>query len=137
MSMVQQQTGMRKRRPLGVTILAILIILFGIFAILEGLTAIGFKVFGVIFSVSVSPDLPIFYGILAIVLGIAALIVGGGLWGLQRWAWWLGVIVGVIQIIVYGSGLDYINLALWAIIVIYLIAVRKAFMGARGRPSMP
>ncbi len=134
--MTQQQGGMRRRRPLGVTILAILTILFGIFAVIGGIAIMGISVVGGLFGTTFPAAQAFLYGGLAFALGIVALIGGAGLWGLKRWAWWLVIIIGVIQIIYYGIFGNYITVALWAIIVIYLIAVRKAFMGAP-RPMMP
>lgn len=128
--------GMRRRRPVGVTILAILTILFGILVVIGGIAVMGIAVVGGIFGTAFPAAQAFLYGGLAVALGIVALIGGAGLWGVKRWAWWLVIIIGVIQIIYYGIFADYITVALWAIVVIYLIAVRKAFMGAP-QPMMP
>ena len=134
--MSQQQMGMQKKRPLGVTILAILAIIIGIFSIIGGIALIGLSVIGGIFGLAIPAGWGILYGVAALILGFISLVAGGGLLTLRMWAWWLLLIVGIAQIVIYGLGLNWVTVALWAIIVIYLILVRKAFVRGPAQPSM-
>ena len=81
------QTG--RRRPLGVTIVAILMAINGIVLIVSGATAAGF--IGVPFVSAV--------GFVTIAIGIAFLGVAWGLITGKGWAWIVTVILSIIAII--------------------------------------
>lgn len=86
-------------RPLGVTLLAILSLLSGIWGVIKGLLWLGIGgaiSFGL--SAAAHPVAGALVGILAVVLGVIALITGVfalifafGAFGLKRWAWSWGV----------------------------------------------
>ena len=90
-------------RPQGVTIIAILAFIGGIFAIVAGLglTVLG-GILGGALAASGEGAGGIFGGLLAIFgigtlgLGIAELVVGWGLWGLRPWACAVSVIVFIV-----------------------------------------
>jgi hypothetical protein len=100
---------MPRRRPLGVSILAVL----------EGLQGIGFLIIGLLALVAVivaasssgsvivdgsiitGTDVGIVSGILAglfLVVGYLSLIFAWGLWQLSRWAFWATVIIQIISL---------------------------------------
>ena len=85
------QTGAPERTsaasgPVGVTILSVMTILVGIFAIFAGITIDFILVGGALTLVGT-------FQLGAIIIGIFTVIAGFGLWKLKSWAWWLAVIV--------------------------------------------
>lgn len=64
-------------------------------------------------------------GIASLVLGAAYVIAGAGLWNLRRWAWWLGVLAGIVGfVLAFGSPF---GMLIWAALVAYLFFVRANF----------
>ncbi len=116
----------RPSRPIGVAILAILIILVGALFLLGAIGMFTLAGFAAI------RGLPTFFGLGGAFLGAILLIlallfigVGLGLWHLRSWAWWLAIIVLVISIV--GSLADPVGLIIPLILLIYLILVRQHF----------
>lgn len=115
-----------RSRPIGVSILAILIVLVGAIFLLAavGLYFLaGFAAFR---------GLPTFFGLGGAILGTVFLVfalifigVGLGLWHLRSWAWWLAMIVLVLTIV--GSLGDLTGLVIPLILLIYLFLVRHHF----------
>jgi len=68
----------RGSRPLGITIIAIVVGIQGIFTIIAGLQ---------------------FLGTITIILGVLTLLLAWGLWTLQSWAFWTAVVLEVIDLI--------------------------------------
>lgn len=68
----------RGSRPLGITIIAIVVGIQGIFTIIAGLQ---------------------FLGTITIVLGVLTVLLAWGLWTLQSWAFWTAVVLEVIDIV--------------------------------------
>jgi hypothetical protein len=102
------------KRPIGVTIIAILIIIGGIVLLIGGLTFVGLGAFLSMGSTEMvqtgtnSTDvaeiaalgmLPIIMGIIMLILGIAYLVVSYGLLKGKGWAWAITVIVTIIGLI--------------------------------------
>ncbi|MEM2141948.1 MAG: hypothetical protein QXS20_03385 [Candidatus Thorarchaeota archaeon] len=108
-------------RPLGVTILAILELLGGLFAILT--TA------GVLMVALMVDPVLLVLAILPLIVGIVNLILFYGFWTLKGWAWILGIIFGIIGIILAIFPIQPISLIINLIIVVYLLTpgVRAAF----------
>ena len=133
-------------RPQGVTIIAILAFIGGIFAIVAGLglTVLG-GILGGALAASGEGAGGIFGGLLAVFgigtlgLGIAEIVVGWGLWGLRPWAWMVSVIVFIVNIVLTlltalgGNSLisisTLVGIAIPAIILYYLMTppVKAAF----------
>jgi uncharacterized membrane protein (DUF2068 family) len=116
-------------RPLGVTIISILLGINGVLLILLGLTAVlagGVTGAGFIF----------FVGWIPLIFGILSLILAWGLWNLRPWAFWTAVILEALSIIndVFGltnNGSRHTgDLIISLIILLYLLLdrnVRAAF----------
>jgi hypothetical protein len=115
----------KPKRPTGVTVLAILEILGGLAGLGVGAVLIG--------NASV---LLYALGALAAVFGILALVLGIGFLGGKGWAWTLGIVVGVLNIITslvqaaVGYYSDIIGIIFPIIIIYYLMRPHvKAFFG--------
>ena len=114
--------NVQRSRPLGITIIAIIVAIFGILGIIDG-----------ILSLSISTTA----GVIALVLGVLELILAWGLWTLQRWAFWAAVIIEILALInsIYAFTQGSVASAIVGIIIalvilIYLFAdanVRAAF----------
>ena len=108
-----------RSRPLGVTIIAIIVAIVGIFDIIAGILS-----------------LIAIIGIFPLILGILALILAWGLWNLRTWAFWATVILAVLNIIndifdiTKSQGSHFVSILLWVIVLVYMLAdrnVRAAF----------
>jgi len=118
---IQEEYLMLMRtRPLGVTIIAILVAIGGILEIIGGILLLS------------SP----FFGLFTIILGVLALILAWGLWTLQSWAFWATIILEVISAIenlvslIRGNGGSVIGLIVAVVIIAYMLYdrnVRAAF----------
>ena len=137
--MSEVMTQAPRRRPLGVTIIAVLDIIAGVIALLGGILGFvgiglaGERLPGVVDAVA---------GIalvLAIIFGLAALVLGWGLWTLKPWAYWATVVLQILTIAdhLLGWFAHHLSTAslvadiiIPVIIVVYLLAdrnVREAF----------
>lgn len=118
------------RRPIGVTILGILAILFGIFVLATGiLTVLGALVILALPGGLGFGTLTIVIGVLVLLFGILWLLAGFGLLRLRTWAWWLAIVVSVLTLLAAiplfpGSA---VNLAVAVVILLYLLTVRRYF----------
>ncbi|HLX40778.1 MAG TPA: DUF2127 domain-containing protein [Ktedonobacteraceae bacterium] len=114
--------NVQRSRPLGITIIAIIMAVFGILGIIAGIGLLSF-------SASL--------GFITIIMGVLQVILAWGLWTLRPWAYWATVILEVLALLnaifalstgVPGQGIFGMVIAL--IILIYLFAdpnVRAAF----------
>ena len=105
----------QKSRPLGITIMAIIVGVQGIFTIIAGLQ---------------------FLGTISIVLGVLTLLLAWGLWTLQSWAFWTAVALEIVDVINdllalrQGATAVIPSLIVSGLILIYLLgdeSVRAAF----------
>jgi uncharacterized membrane protein (DUF2068 family) len=110
---------MARQRPLGVTIIAIITAIAGIYEIIIGLLT-----------------LIILIGIVPLILGILELILAWGLWNLRRWAFWATVVIAALNLIndiidTTRNGVSHIiGIVLWVIVLLYMLLdpnVRAAF----------
>ncbi|UCE11732.1 MAG: hypothetical protein JSW61_07330 [Candidatus Thorarchaeota archaeon] len=117
--------------PIGVTILAAIVMALGLFSIVTGVT-IDFILAGGDLTLVGSFQLG------AIVVGVLAIIAGIGLWKLKSWAWWLAAIVIGIGLILNISvvfldltelRLYFLPMLLRALVLVYLTrpAIRGKF----------
>jgi uncharacterized membrane protein (DUF2068 family) len=132
--MRQEVMGMRRKRPLGITIIAILLFISAVIEIIGGISsATGTTPTGTI-SVVLLEWFPL-------ILGVIELVLAWGLWTLKPWAYWGTLLVEILIILVHFFGflgLPRTHSALAVIsggiisiiIVIYLLVdgnVRRAF----------
>jgi len=114
-------------RPLGVTILCIL-------SWIGAIILIGLGVIGAIASLAIGSGLGLVLRVSILVIGILLFFVTFALWQLKMWAWWLVIILNIIQIVLgigsavfQGSAGPIIGIIIPVIIVIYLWTVRDHF----------
>ncbi len=128
-----------RRRPIGVSIIAVLVAIGGIITLIGAL----YLFFGVgVFGFQLPGNLRGFaawFGFFAALIGLIQLFFAWGLWTLKKWAFWAVVIievVNIIQILItwlghysnFGSFL--LSLVIPVIILVYFLAdrnVREAF----------
>jgi hypothetical protein len=85
------------QRPTGVTILAVLAALGGIFGILAGLALLGL---GSFVAATGLGGLAFVFGLIVLVLGIAELALAYGFWTAKPWAWQYGILLQVVSVLV-------------------------------------
>jgi hypothetical protein len=83
-------------RPLGITIIAIVLAISGVFQVLVGLEALKITNFGL----AAVTDAGGVSGWAAIIGGVASILVAGGLFTLSGWAWLLAIVVLGIRVVV-------------------------------------
>jgi hypothetical protein len=132
-------------RPTGVTILAILAAIGGVFGLLGGIVLLGAGGLAAGGGQAALGGLAAIFGLLALVLGVLNLALAYGFWTLKPWAWPLGVglqiaslVITAITIllsgdIVGGITSSIIGIVISVIILYYLFQphVKAAF----GRPA--
>src|SRR3990170_4942113 len=88
------------RRPLGVAILAILVILAGAFLTFIALILVFFSSILIVGGIP-GGGLVVAGSFIFLILSLVLLASGIGLWGLRPWAWWLATIVTVLVLLHY------------------------------------
>jgi hypothetical protein len=112
-------------RPIGVAILAILVVLIGALLLL---VAIGVFLLSGFIALAGLPTFGLagsFVGVILLIVALLWIGVGLGLWHLRSWAWWLAVIVMVLSIL--GAIAAPATIVIPLIILIYLVLVRHHF----------
>jgi len=82
-------------RPLGITIIAIVLAVSGVFQVLVGTEALGITSFGL----GAAADAAGIGGWASIISGGLSILVAGGLFTLKGWAWLLAVVVLGIRVV--------------------------------------
>lgn len=119
-------TGRPFHRPLGVAILAIVIMVVGAVVILIGVaTMLIGGIGGAFLGGPLLGAIGAFVGLLVTIIGLITFAAGSGLWKMRSWAWWLAMIVLVIQFI--GSLATVIGAVVYGLLILYLILVRQHF----------
>jgi hypothetical protein len=95
--MRQEFTGTMRKRPLGITIIAILLFISAVIEIIGGI----FSVIGASLTGTFSDFL---LGWFPLAMGIIALVLAWGLWTLKPWAYWGTVVVEIINILIHFFG---------------------------------
>jgi hypothetical protein len=83
-------------RPLGITVIAIILAVSGVFQLLVGSEALGWTSFGL----GAAADAAEISGWASVITGVLTIIVAGGLFTLAGWAWLLAVVVLGLRIVV-------------------------------------
>lgn len=135
-------------RPTGVTILALLAILIGIFGLLAGIAIIGLSA---LISTStligaaggILSGLGMITGGIVVVFSLIWLAVGFGFLNGKSWAWTLGMIFSVLSILgaiaftAIGGYTSIVGVIIWGMMIYYLTRTRvKSFFG-KGPPLAP
>lgn len=139
---------MVQQRPVGVTIISILAILSGAIGICWAITLSGFAAAGWMTGALFGADglqnwgNTALIGAISGVLGaVLSLVFGIGAWRLKPWAWWVGVIAMVINLVnpiislINGDIVPGIfGMIIPGALLIYLLipGTRQAFLGAAG-----
>lgn len=117
-------------RPLGVTILGVLWIIGGLFAIIGGIVG------GAILSMAGLGGLGAAIGVIAFIIGIIDLLLGIGCFKAWPWVWIVGVIFSAISVLIgivslFTTGLSaLLGIIIAAIILYYLFQPQvKAYFG--------
>jgi hypothetical protein len=131
------------QRPTGVTIIAVLSAIGGVFGLLASLALLGFG--GAIAGATgLSGGMLLVAGLIVLAYSILSLVLAYGFWTLQSWAWPLGVgveVLGIVQAVLQFMNDTrqivslVISLAIAGVILWYLFQphVKAAF----GRPETP
>ncbi len=122
-------------RPLGITILAILAIIFGAAPLFFALATFGVLGSEMLGATAQLGQASLFLGILSLVVGALYLAFGIGAWTLKPWAWTLGVWSQVLALIqacfhLFSSGRTVLVDALIAAVILYYLFrphVKQAF----------
>ena len=88
-------------RPIGVTVVAIVLMVTGVFVLLLGLEGAGITKFGL---AQLAPNGGL-YASTVIISGVLSLIAAFGLFSLATWAWYLAVAVLIFRAVADGFGL--------------------------------
>jgi hypothetical protein len=125
---------MQRDRPIGITIIAILMIISGIFFIIGGIGFTALSVLSLAFLAG---------GIGSIILGIASLVVAWGLLKGAGWAWIITLIITIISIIANiislfgGNTASIIGIIIEGIIIYYLYRPNvKSYFGRSRTPMV-
>lgn len=128
-----------KDRPIGVSIIAVVLGIEAVLQILAALGMFGLAAAGAFTIVYSGPAvIALIVGILFLIIGIIELVVTMGLWNLEGWAWtvaaivtWIDVIFDVIGGFVgtQGWGAAFLSMIIPLLLLIYLYqsGVRQAF----------
>ena len=129
-----------RKRPGGVTLVAVLVCIQGIFRVfIAFLFLVGALLGGWALTTS-SVMVSVIPGVLAVIVGLVTLYFAWGLWKLKRWAYWATVILMALDLL--GSVFEFTQpitdvWTVWggmiipAVVLIYFLAysgVRKAFL---------
>lgn len=126
-------------RPTGVTVLAILAALNGIFSVIGGLALAGLSAavgaLGAAGPFGALAGVGSVLGITVAILGVVGIIWAVGAYRLRPWAWTLGIVVYAISVLMaiittmLGGSVDVLTIALGASVLFYLTRphVKDAF----------
>ena len=129
---MQNVASTTRRRPFGITIITILLFIQAIIQIIFGL----FAFFG---TTSLSVTAGLLVGWIPLAIGILLFVLAWGLWTIKPWAYWITLVLEIINIVLNLFNLGQPNHSIFGIlsggiisiiIVIYMLVdrnVREAF----------
>jgi hypothetical protein len=122
------------RRPVGVTIIAVLAIIgavLGLFASLSllGISGLGFLgIQGTSSSVVLGASVLAAFGVAWMISAVLQLVFGVGALQLRPWAWTLGVILYVVSLLGYVVSLFTVGITFSTVIGIVVVAIILAYL---------
>jgi hypothetical protein len=117
-------------RPIGVSILAILIILFGVLVLIAGILFLVSSPFlASLPGFGFPPEVFFLTGAIFTVFGIILIVAGLGLWNLRMWAWVLSILslVAVLVLPFIIRAYNPCTLLVAVVLLIYLLLIRREF----------
>ena len=118
-----------KKRPIGVSLLAIFVYVVGLVTIVRGLEYIGTVTIGIFRSPSWAAGNELILGLFWVIVGLLIMVIGTGLWRLKWIAWGLTTGFTVVSLIITSSGLPgtWLRFGLYLILLIFLLVEQKHF----------
>ena len=125
-------TNAEHGRPLGVSVIAVVVMAFGAVVAVLGLARMLLGFVSGIMDAPRGAGLEFLAGLGGLILGGAYILAGFGLWRMRAWAWWLAVLAGVVGfVLALGSP---VWMLVWGALVVYLLLVRANFGVLKGKP---
>jgi hypothetical protein len=125
-----------RNRPLGVSIIAVLLGLYGLLTFIGGLLVVVLSNYGLVLGGTYLFGLPgTLIGVVLVIVGLIELGVAVGLWHLRMWALVLAFLVLLYDVasplfsllVGRGVGSSIVGFVIAFLLLVYLIAVRKHF----------
>lgn len=142
-NIVREVAEFMRNPPILISVLGFFAVAAGFVWIMVGLRAIGVELGDIVGDLPAYDNVGI-WGILALVVGVAWIFAGLGLWALQSWAWMFAAIVAVFALVnafflmvaYAGSGAGLAQALMPALILWYLNTDEvKAAFGTGGQPQ--
>lgn len=120
-----------EKRPLGITILAILVYVVGIIVLVRGLIFLGLIAVTLLTTPLWGVGNELILGIGWIFLALIVMAVGSGLWYMKKWSWFATTALAVIGLIISALGLTatWLTFGAFLVLTIYLLFALKYFRG--------
>jgi len=131
------------RRPLGILILGILILLASVVLALIGVAGILVGLAGLLPASGLNAEALLVGGVITLAMAVVLGIAGSGLLALRPWAWWLATVVTLAALVYTGVGLyqamtrpggsgnldlgSAFTVAFLGVLFAYLLTVRNRF----------
>jgi hypothetical protein len=131
------------RRPLGILILGILILLASVVLALIGVAGILVGLAGLLPGTGLNAEALLVGGVITLAMAVVLGIAGSGLLALRPWAWWLATVVTLAALVYTGVGLyqamtrpggsgnldlgSAFTVAFLGVLFAYLLTVRNRF----------
>lgn len=127
-------------RPFGVAAISVVVILFGLLTALLGLLELTTGFSTGIWGLSRGSGLWFLGWPAGLIIGVAYVAAGVGLFNLRRWAWWLAIMGGIVGFLFaalgyFFAGGTFIGMLVWGGLLAYLFVVRGNFGVLRGTPQ--
>jgi len=126
----EQEHWRSDMRPIGVSILAILIILFGVLVLIAGiLFLIGSAFLASLPGFGIPAGMVFLTGAIFTVFGIILIVAGLGLWNLRMWAWVLSILalVAILVLPFLTQAYNICTLLVAVVLLVYLLLIRREF----------
>ncbi|WP_287583287.1 hypothetical protein [Candidatus Borrarchaeum sp.] len=118
-----------EKRPIGITLLAILVYIVGIIVLVRGLIFLGVIAVTLLTTPLWGVGNELILGIGWIFLALIMMAVGSGLWYMKKWSWFATTVLAVIGLIISALGLTatWLTFGSFLVLTIYLLYALKYF----------